>query len=175
MRRAAAVAAVLVVAGCGGSTSTPTPRRVASGRETATVAYVNDGDTLRTTSGDRVRLVQIDAPELHDDCYGKTALAVLRRLAPEGARIGLARDPALDATDAYGRELRYVFVGGTNVNVELVREGAASPYFFRNARGRYARALLDAVDAARAAHRGYWGACSRAELNPALGSLTGPA
>ena len=85
-----------------------------------------------------MRLVQIDAPELHGDCFGKAALAALRRLAPEGAHITLVRDPALDAADTYGRVLRYVFVAGTNVNLALVREGAASPYFFRDARGRYA-------------------------------------
>ena len=65
-------------------------------------------------------------------------------------------------------------MSGENVNVELVREGAASPYFFRNDRGIYARELLDAVDEAREARRGYWGACPAAELNTGLGSVTGP-
>ncbi len=142
-------------------------------REQATVAVVNDGDTLRTTSGLRVRLVQIDAPELHGDCYGKAALAALRRLAPPGTRISLERDPALDAVDRYGRRLRYVFVGETNVNVELVSRGAASPYFFRGDRGRYARRLLDAVDEARSTGRGLWGACPAARLDPRRGSVTG--
>lgn len=172
----AAVAAVaLGAAGCGEPASSPTPTGVsAETGEAATVAYVNDGDTLRTTTGRRVRLVQIDAPELYGDCYGKAALVALRRLAPKGARVTLVRDPALDATDRYGRRLRYVFVSGRNVNVALVREGAASPYFFRKERGRYARDLLDAVDEARTAQRGYWGACPRAMLNVGLGSITGP-
>jgi endonuclease YncB( thermonuclease family) len=120
---------------------------------------VNDGDTLRTTSGARIRLVQIDAPELHPDCYGKAALAALRRLAPAGAAVTLMRDPAHDASDRYGRRLRYVVAGGRNVNLELVREGAASPYFFHPVVGRYARDLLTAVTEAPAARRGYWGAC----------------
>ena len=166
----------LAAAGCSEPESTSAPTAVAlPAGESATVSYVNDGDTLRTTSGRRVRLLQIDAPELHGDCFGKAALAILRRLAPKGARVTLVRDSALDATDRYGRQLRYVFVAGMNVNVALVREGAASPYFFRNERGRYARTLLDAVNEARAAHRGYWGACPRAELNTGRGSITGPA
>ena len=111
-----------------------------------------------------MRLVQIDAPELHSDCFGKAALAALRRLAPVGARVTLVRDPALDAVDRYGRQLRYVIVRATNVNVALVRGGAASPYFFRSERGRYASDLLAAVDEARASRRGYWGACPRAGL-----------
>jgi len=166
----------LGAAGCGESPSTsPTPSGSETpGGEAATVASVSDGDTLRTTAGRKIRLVQIDAPELHGDCYGKAALVVLRRLAPVGARITLQRDPSLDNTDRYGRQLRYVLVSGTNVNVELVREGAASPYFYRGDRGRYAGSLLSAVDEARAAKRGYWGACPRAQLNTGIGSITGP-
>lgn len=138
------------------------------------MGYVNDGDTLRTASGRRVRLVQIDAPELHGDCYGKAALVALRRLAPPGTKITLVRDPALDEGDRYGRLLRYVFVSGTNVNLALVREGAATPYFFHKDRGRYAGELLAAVADARAKRRGLWAACPRARLNTGIGSITGP-
>jgi micrococcal nuclease len=167
--------APLVLAGCGGGPASPTTLQSIAVGESATVDYVNDGNTLRTTSGERIRLLQIDAPELHGDCYGKAALAALKRLAPPGTRVTLLRDRALDSTDRYGRRLRYVFVDGSNVNLALVREGAASPYFYRGDRGRYALELLTAVDAARAAGRGYWGACPGAKLNVGLGSLTGPA
>jgi micrococcal nuclease len=135
---------------------------------------VGDGDSLRTTSGRRVRLLQIDAPELHGDCFGKAALSALRQLTPTGTRVTLVRDPDLDQTDRYGRLLRYVIVNGTNVNVALVRGGTASPYFFRNERGRYADELLEAVEKARAEKLGYWGACPKAKLNTGLGSITGP-
>jgi len=137
------------------------------------VEWVNDGDTLTLTNGAKVRLVQIDAPELETDCYGRAALEALVALAPKGTHVTLASDPKLDDRDAYGRLLRYVFVRNENVNIELVREGAASPYFFRKERGRYAGDLLDAVDEARSSHRGYWGACPGAELNTGLGSVTG--
>lgn len=167
-------ASLLMLSGCGEPGRSLEPASVLSSG-TGVVAYVNDGDTLRLTDGRRVRLLQVDAPELHGDCFGRAALTALRRLAPKGARVTLARDPTLDATDRYGRALRYVFVGGTNVNVALVRAGAASPYFFRKARGRYARVLLGAVAEARGAHRGYWGACPGAELSTAVGSITGPA
>ena len=137
------------------------------------VERVNDGDTLTLANGAKVRLVQVDAPELETDCYGRPALAALIALVPRGTRVRLLRDPRLDDRDRYGRLLRYVFVGDENVNVALVRSGAASPYFFRNERGRYADELIDAVDEARDARRGYWGACPRAELNTGLGSITG--
>jgi micrococcal nuclease len=141
----------------------------------AVVDHVNDGDTLTLRNGRQVRLVQIDAPELSTDCYGRAASRALAALVPRGARVVLRRDPRLDDVDRYGRLLRYVVVGRTNVNVALVRRGAASPYFFRKARGRYADALVDAVDDARAARRGYWGACPLAELDTGIGAISGPA
>lgn len=159
----------MLATGCQGSESVGT----ATTDTAAVVEWVNDGDTLTLTSGAKVRLVQIDAPELETDCYGRPALKALVALAPKGTRVTLASDPKLDDRDRYGRLLRYVVVRGENVNVELVREGAASPYFFRNERGRYADELLDAVDEARSARRGYWGACPDAELNTGLGSVTG--
>jgi endonuclease YncB( thermonuclease family) len=162
---------VVLATGCRGSTpgsDTATPAST-----TAVVAWVNDGDTLTVASGAKVRLVQVDAPELEADCYGRPALKALIARTPRGTRVRLVRDPGLDDRDRYGRLLRYVFVGGENVNVALVRAGAASPYFFRNERGRYARELIGAVEEARNAHRGYWGACPAARLNTGLGSVTG--
>jgi endonuclease YncB( thermonuclease family) len=165
-----AVLVGLLAAGCTGSGDETTTTTTGT---TAVVEWVNDGDTLTLTSGAKVRLVQIDAPELETDCYGRAALKALVALAPKGTHVTLAADRRLDDRDSYGRLLRYVLVRGENVNVELVREGAASPYFFRNERGRFAGELLDAVDEARGARRGYWGACPGAELNTGLGSLTG--
>jgi endonuclease YncB( thermonuclease family) len=131
----------------------------------ARVARVIDGDTLETADGRRVRLVQIDAPESSGECYGAEATDALDRLLPPGARIGLERDPALDDVDRYGRLLRYVYVGRRNLNVVLVRRGAASVWFFDGDRGRYADRLLAAARTAKSRKRGAWGAC-RAQLDP---------
>jgi micrococcal nuclease len=164
----------LLVGGCqGGSPDDGDSQSTTSLGSTETVVRVNDGDTLTLASGEKVRLVQIDAPELTDDCYGRAARSALLRLAPPRTPVRLERDTRLDGRDGYGRLLRYVVVDGENVNVTLVRIGAASPYFFRKERGRYASALLDAVDEARAARRGFWGACPDARLDPNRGSITG--
>ena len=128
-------------------------------RAAATIEWVTDGDTLRVRGGERVRLLQIDAPEAGEECYARRATAELIRLTPRGTRVALETDPALDARDRYGRLLRYVHVGSTNVNVELVRRGAATPWFYGGDRGKYAHRLLDAVADARRARRGMWGAC----------------
>jgi micrococcal nuclease len=151
---AALVAALLVT----GATSWLLERGEAR-QSPATVEWVTDGDTLRLRGGERVRLLQIDAPEAGEECYAGRATAELIRLTPRGTRVVLETDSALDLRDRYGRLLRYVLVGRTNVNVELVRRGAATPYFYDGDRGKYAGRLLDAVADARRARRGMWGAC----------------
>ena len=52
-----------------------------------------------------------------------------------------------------------------------MRGGAASPYFFRNERGRHADALLAAAKMARAEKLGYLGRLpqGKAEYGPRLG------
>lgn len=142
--------------------------------EIGTVAWVTDGDTIGLRDARRVRLLQIDAPEV-GECFASGATRVLRALLPVGSRVGLDRDPRLDDSDEYGRLLRYVTKGALEVNAALVARGAAVPYFFHGARGVHAGRLLTAARRARSHHRGLWGACPNAKLDPSRGSLTGPA
>lgn len=145
--------------------------------DTGVVRFVPDGDTLELEDGRAVRLVQIDAPELNPaeraECYGREAQRLLRRLAPVGSTVELLPDPALDDVDRFDRLLRYVRVDGRVLNVTLVAEGAATPYFFRGDRGRLARPLVAAARDARDAGRGLWGACPAARLEPGRGADTG--
>jgi micrococcal nuclease len=155
-------AAILYLAACASS-----PESVVEG---TTVARVIDGDTIETGDGERVRLVQIDAPEIDEgECYAAEASAALDDLLPRGTEIRLEADPRLDDVDRFGRLLRYVRRGDTNVNLELVESGAASVWFFEGARGRYADELLGAARDAEDAGRGLWGACPAAELDPEHG------
>jgi endonuclease YncB( thermonuclease family) len=137
------------------------------------VSEVIDGDTLDLDNGDRIRLVQIDAPEGKGDCYGKKAGTVLRQLLPVGTEIRLEVDPNLDNEDRYGRLLRYVFNRDQNVNRTLVQKGAASVWYFNGDKGRYANDLLRAAKRARTARRGAWGACE-AKLDPMRAFRTQP-
>ena len=57
------------------------------------------------------------------------------RLAPVGARIVLEADPASTASTATAGCFATSTARGTNVNLELVREGAAAPYFYGGERG----------------------------------------
>jgi endonuclease YncB( thermonuclease family) len=143
------------------------------------IGRVVDGDTVDLTNGAKIRLVQIDTPEVYfsAECYGRTASAITKQLLPPGTAVRLTAEPATDRIDRYGRLLRYVIRvrDGLNVNVYLVRIGAAAPYFYRGRLGRYA-ALLDRLARhARALHLGLWGACPGTPYEPDRGVDSGPA
>ena len=178
-RRALAVTAALAAAVAVVTGVAVRERRAeeASASTAAVVARVVDGDTLELVGGDELRLVQIDAPELRDhECYARQARTELAALVPPGSRVLLTTEPAvsaypgrspdLDKVDRFGRLLAYVFNDGENANLALVRAGAASPWFFGGARGRYADELLRAAREAREERVGLWGACPDAELAP---------
>jgi micrococcal nuclease len=165
---AAAIAAIAVVAL---STSAGAEARRS---EIAVVASVYDGDTLSLRDGRRVRLLQIDTPELGSgECYSRAARTALLNLAPPGKTVVLEADPSLDRVDRYGRLLRYVKRNGVNVNLELTRRGAAAPYFYRGERGRYSGWLMQAARSAKSTKRGLWRACPSTVLDPFRAVSTG--
>jgi endonuclease YncB( thermonuclease family) len=144
----------------------PAPKPVTSTRRTKAVAEVYDGDTIKLADGGRVRLVQIDAPELRQgECHATESREVLRALLPPGTRVRIELDPSLDGVDRYGRQLAYVFKGRENVNHTLVLRGAASVWFFEGDRGAHAAKLEAAAQEAAASKRGLWGACSATEYD----------
>ena len=121
-----------------------------AGGEVRMVARITDGDTFVLQGGQRVRLVQIDAPEVGGgECFSRAAKRRLTALVPPGSTVRLERDPALDGVDRYGRLLRYVTRNGVNVNLRLVANGSAAPYFYRGDRGRWSDALLTSARRAK--------------------------
>ena len=129
-----------------------------------------DGDTIELTNGQRVRLVQIDTPEVYSgyECYGRQASTAAKRLLPVGTRVRLQAEPAGDSIDRYGRLLRYVIRAGDglNVNLRLVALGAAAPWFYDGERGRYFLTLQALAKSARAQRLGLWGACPHTVYDP---------
>lgn len=88
------------------------------------VDHVVDGDTLVVTNGfdrETVRLLCIDTPERGELRY-EQASAHLAALV-ESRIVRLVPDPRLSNRDAYGRLLRYIFVGDMNISVEMIRAG----------------------------------------------------
>ena len=131
------------------------------------ITAIIDGDTIKLSDGTSVRLLQIDSPELRgNECYATEAQKALAKLINRSGKISLTTDPNLDEVDRYGRLLRYLFIGKRNINLEMVRIGAAAPYFYRSERGLYSEKLIKAAQSARANSRGLWSACPNAKLEP---------
>ncbi|MBM3743177.1 MAG: thermonuclease family protein [Actinobacteria bacterium] len=132
-----------------------------------TITSITDGDTIKLSDGTSIRLLQIDSPELRgNECYATEAQKALAKLINRSGKISLTTDPNLDEVDRYGRLLRYLFIGKRNINLEMVRIGAAAPYFYRSERGSYADKFLKAAQIARTNNRGLWSACPNAKLDP---------
>jgi micrococcal nuclease len=90
--------------------------------ETGVVTDVIDGDTIDVQIGQvgyRVRYVGVNTPERDESCYSQAADA--NRDLIEGQTVRLVKDTS--NTDRYGRLLRYVYVGNTFVNRQLVNQG----------------------------------------------------
>jgi endonuclease YncB( thermonuclease family) len=140
------------------------------------IDHVVDGDTIALRNGRRVRLVQIDTPEVYfgSECYGRQASRATKSLLPVGSRVRLFVEPATDRVDQYGRLLRYVVrvSGAVNVNIRLVAVGAAAPYLYQGRRGRYASRLEFLAKRARTRRRGLWGACPYTPYDPYHGVQT---
>ncbi|WP_372591278.1 thermonuclease family protein [Guyparkeria sp.] len=102
--------------------------------ESATVGYVNDGDTVRLTNGDRVRLVGIDTPELgrdgaEDEPFAREAQQALRALLAESQNRVVVVDAA-ESEDRYGRRLSYLYLpDGRSVQADLLKQGVAMAVF----------------------------------------------
>ncbi len=94
------------------------------------VARIIDGDTLELTSGERIRVLDVDTPELHGArCNREFALAMrakerLEELVASGRRFSISRQ----GHDRYRRVLAEVSIGGEDVAALLIREGLALPY-----------------------------------------------
>ncbi|MEK6888096.1 MAG: thermonuclease family protein [Candidatus Aenigmatarchaeota archaeon] len=95
-------------------------------QEETYVTKVVDGDTIVIAGGQRVRLLSIDTREKGENCYdeAKTRLEELILLK----NITIEADQ--EDKDQYDRLLRYVYLDGANINMEMVAEGLAVVYIY---------------------------------------------
>ena len=122
-----------------------------------TVQTVLDGDTFILDTGERIRLLGVDAPE-KDRCYGTEASeALTQRILGKRVRITEGK------TDSYGRRMGLVYVGKTLVNTELIRNGYAKPDYTKNSQKD---AFIDAYETAKAAQIGLHAQCKEKSTAP---------
>jgi len=122
------------------------------------VARVYDGDTFRTTRGERVRLLGINTPEIahnrqREQIMGHEAAIRLQQLIT-GKIVRISFDKVRQ--DDYGRTLAHIYLRDNSwVDAQLVREGLAHVYTFEP-NHRWTQTLLVAERQARAARIGIW-------------------
>jgi len=88
------------------------------------VSKIIDGDTIKLSTGEELRLIGLNAPESGQAC-SLEATEKLRDFVL-GKEVTLESD--IDNKDQYNRLLRYVYVGDVFVNLEMVRLGFAHKY-----------------------------------------------
>ncbi len=123
------------------------------------VRSVYDGDTIRLESGERVRLLAINTPEVEgskraQEAGGDAAKAWLTKRI-EGKKVRLESD--LTQRDKYGRRLAHIFSEDSDhINRLLVEQGLAT-VVLHPPNLKYAAALLEAQRQAEKASLGVWG------------------
>jgi len=112
------------------------------------VTKVIDGDTLIIEGGRRVRLLGIDSAEREKPCYRPASLKLEEMVLDREVELVSTGDEK----DTYGRLLRYVFLNGTNINLEMVRQGYAVAR--TDGAGRFADRIVEAESRAMEENRG---------------------
>jgi len=134
----------------GAEYAAPAPARIIAGP-----AYITDGDSLEI-SGRRIRIVGIDAPELHQYCRKNGESYACGAVAKEHMRELIAgRNVRCQwvETDKYHRILGHCYAGDTDLNRSMVTDGWAVDYSYASdGDNTYKREER----AARAAKRGIW-------------------
>ena len=93
---------------------------------TAKVSRIIDGDTITLDTGEKIRLIGIDTPEVDQPCSdAATAFASALTL---NRTVDLEFD--IDRHDRYGRLLAYVYIDDIFVNGSLIKAGYARPFRF---------------------------------------------
>lgn len=174
--RSAAAVALAALIGCSPATSTaeppPTPPTgpadyPAMPAEHVTgpfpVAKVSDGDTIWVDNNgarEKVRLIGMDTPELHDprtpvECFAQEA-SNQAELLLDGQSVFLESDPTQDSVDRYGRTLAYAWTeSGRLFNLDMIHDGFANEYTY-DTPYRYQDRFRAAEADARNHERGLW-------------------
>ncbi len=127
-----------------------------------TVSRVIDGDSIELSSGEIVRYIGIDTPEIREKenagwvykprPYAEEAREFNQKLV-KGKSVKLEFD--VQKRDKYKRLLAYVYIGEKMVNIEMVKEGFAMIYTYPP-NLKYSQRFLDAQTEARDNKRGLW-------------------
>lgn len=132
-------------------------------REQMRVVRVIDGDTLVIKTGERVRLVGLDAPEI-GQCGSKEATTVL-----DGLTLNKIIYIEGSGRDSWGRKLGVVWSGKVNVNLKMIESGWAKYDSFSDEK---IPVMKEAGEKAEMDKRGIFGQiCDKKEICGILGNI----
>ena len=126
------------------------------------IKRVIDGDTVVLNTGEKVRYIGVNTPELSNrkkliDCFAQEALTVNKQLV-EGKQVRLEKD--ISNVDKYGRLLRYVYIENIFVNDYLVKKGFAQVATYPPD-VKYQKLFLASQREARRENVGLWNMCKK--------------
>ncbi len=132
------------------SSSTP----VISLIQNPTVVEVSDGDTFKLNDEKTFRLYGVNAPEVKEPFFEEAKVFTQNLVL--GKEIFFEQE-ANYKVDKFGRTLGYIFVGGVNLNLELVKNGLARVVLYeKRAKIKYQDELLSAEKSAKELRLGVW-------------------
>lgn len=128
--------------------------------EQVCINFIYDGDTVRANTGELIRLLGVDAPEMNweegePEFYAREAFEYTKENLL-GQLVYLEYDEVKE--DKYGRTLAYLFLAdGSFFNKKLLEKGYARLLLIPP-NLKYSDVLREAEERARAAGRGIWSA-----------------
>lgn len=150
----------------------PSPSIIQSASSSAQLVKVKrviDGDTIELETGQKVRYIGMNTPEIHNpktsvQCFGIEAKIKNQELV-EGKTVRLEKD--VSETDKYKRLLRYVYLPSNKADVDdifinnyLVKEGYAVIDTFPPDI-KYVDLFLKSQREAREQNKGLWKTCTK--------------
>jgi micrococcal nuclease len=118
------------------------------------VIKVIDGDTIDLTGGERLRLLGIDTPERGEPLYDSARVFLQSLIEDRTLEISFSKRKR----DNYGRLLGYAYIDTFFVNREMIRNGLAYLYLFKDnlSDNEQTAALQAAQNEAMEAGRNIW-------------------
>lgn len=102
--------------------NTTTVPASSSGEVTGRCYHVVDGDTIDVEVAGRVRLVGVNTPERGESGYAEAKEYIKDQCLYQTVSLDIDDEKQ---TDKYGRTLAVVYVGGLNLNQQLLKKGYA--------------------------------------------------
>jgi len=121
---------------------------ISQNKQTAFVERVIDGDTI-VSNGTSIRLLGINTPERGEFLYEEAKTFLENLILNKQVTLEFVGE----RQDKYFRTLAYIQLGNENINVKIVENGFANPYFY-SGKDKYSQEIESA-----------WNTCTQNKIN----------